>query len=131
MPVGSIPPAGAGQFGGFQGPGEIPQQAKDDANQMTIAYTKLDRLFAQYLEETDPAKKQALEKQIQALLGRIESLCSDLVSIKPPLPSDILSKVDDTAGRVKGILENIEQGTPADFIKLGLQIAALQHLINP
>lgn len=131
MGLGNVPPVGPGRFGGVQGPGKIPPQAKDDANQMTLAYQQLARVYAQFLEETDPSKKEALEKKLEALLGQIKGLCNDLVSIKPPLPKDILSKADEIAGHVEGMLENIGQVTSLDIAELSLQIAGLNKLINP
>jgi hypothetical protein len=132
MGLGNIPPTGPrGGVGGVQGPGEIPQQAKDDVNQMTAAYEQLGDIYAAYLQETDPSKKQMLENQMQSLLARIGSLCRDLDTIKPPLPNDILAKTDDTYSAVRTILQNMDQATGADFFKLGLQIGALNQLINP
>ena len=126
-----IPPLGASGAGGIQGPSPIPQPAVDDVDQIAKLYAQFGDVYAQYMQETDPVKKQALANKMGALLSQISNLCGDLDNMKPPLPKAILDQVNDVQSHVKRILENMDQPTGGDLFQLGMQIGALWQMVNP
>ncbi len=131
MAWGSVPPVGPrGNVGGAQGPGEIPERAKEDAKEILDAYKDFSQLYAKYSRERDPAKKQALLNQMKALLERVESKCLDISNMKPPLPAEIVEKAAAIANEVHEFRTNWDQATIAKIVEVGMQIGILSQLIN-
>lgn len=132
MSIGGVPPVGGGYLGGAQGPGEVPQRAKDDVADMVDDMDKVRGLYAQYLQSHDPAEQQNILKQIRDKLSDIEGKCNELDSMKPPLPREILTQVNLVLSKVKECEDDMDSHDPYGGIEHDLYpaIQDLSTLIN-
>lgn len=128
----SIPPIySGGSVSGPQGAPQIPPQAQDDVNQISTLFSQIAQLFQQYMTTTNPASKEAIANKIIAILTKIDDLNNQLSSMKPPLPADVLGKSERLAHLLQTMIHNAEMPTSNNYLKLGVEIGALQQQVNP